>query len=209
MRRERVRLIIFAKAPVGGNVKTRLARDIGMAAATAWYRRALTRTQTMIAGAKLDHEIAAAPSAAALRAASSAGGRFATQAPGDLGRRMEFAAKRAGRPSLIFGVDIPALTPAILKTAREAVQRYDLVLGPARDGGFYLVGLKTPAHAFRLYDKVRWSSEHAMADTLLNAPRHWRLYLLPMLNDVDVAGDLAGQPLRTVAVAAWSGCVTK
>ena len=122
---------------------------------------------------------------------------------------MELAAKRAGRPSLIFGVDIPALTPAILKTAREAVQRYDLVLGPARDGGFYLVGLKTPAHAFRLYGRVRWSSEHAMADTLLNASRHWRVYLLPMLNDVDEAGDLAGQPLRAAAVAAWSGCATK
>lgn len=209
MRRERVRLIVFAKAPVGGNVKTRLARDIGMAAAAAWYRRALIRTRMMIAAAKLDHEVAAAPSAAAMRAASGACGRLTTQAPGDLGRRMAMAAKRAGAPSLIFGVDIPDLSPGILNAAREAVQRHDLVLGPARDGGFYLVGLKTPAHAFRLYDRVRWSSEYAMADTLANAPKHWRLYLLPMLNDVDDACDLVDWPRQAAAVAAWSGCATK
>jgi len=209
VRHARVRLIVFAKAPVGGNVKTRLARDIGMAAAAAWYRRAFIRTRNIVAAAKLDHEVAAAPSASAMRAASGTRGRLTTQAPGDLGRRMALAAKQAGGPSLIFGVDIPGLTPAILRTAREAVQRHDLVLGPARDGGFYLVGLKTPAHAFRLYDRVRWSSEHAMADTIANAPKHWRLYLLPMLNDVDQAGDLVGQPRQPAAVAAWSGCATK
>jgi len=122
---------------------------------------------------------------------------------------MAMAAKRAGAPSLIFGVDIPDLSPGILNAAREAVQRHDLVLGPARDGGFYLVGLKTPAHAFRLYDRVRWSSEYAMADTIANAPKHWRLYLLPMLNDVDEARDLVDRPLQAAAVAAWSGCATK
>lgn len=190
MRRSRVRLILFAKAPVGGGVKTRLARDIGMAAATAWYRRAFIRTMNMLDQAQLDHEIAAAPSAAVLRNASGVRGRFATQAAGDLGRRMALAARRASGPSLIFGVDIPALTPAILRTARDALQRHDLVLGPARDGGFYLVGVRSPAHVFGLYDGVRWSSEHAMADTLANAPKHWRTFFLPILNDVDEARDL-------------------
>lgn len=200
MRRQRVSLIVFAKAPVGGSVKTRLARDIGMAAASAWYRRALNRTLGMLARARLDHAVAAAPSAAKFRAACGADRHLTTQAAGDLGRRMGSAARRSGGPSLIFGVDIPGLSPTILRQAREAVQRCDLVLGPARDGGFYLVGVKTPAHTFRLYDNVRWSSEHAMADTLLNVPKHWRISLLPMLDDVDVAADL-GHPAQRAAVA--------
>ncbi|MBU6472640.1 MAG: DUF2064 domain-containing protein, partial [Alphaproteobacteria bacterium] len=83
---------------------------------------------------------------------------------------------------------------AILRAALDAVQRFDLVLGPARDGGYYLVGVKSPAHVFRLYDKVRWSSEHALNDTLANAPAHWRIGFLPMLSDVDVAEDLTLPP---------------
>ena len=112
---------------------------------------------------------------------------------GDLGRRMGLAAKLAGGPSVIVGVDIPHLSPAILRAARDAVRRYDMVLGPARDGGFYLIGLKTPAHAFRLYDRVRWSSEHAMADVLATAPGHWWIGRLPELSDVDVAADMSGE----------------
>ena len=58
------------------------------------------------------------------------------------------------------------------------------------DGGYYLVGLKAPAHAFRLFDRVRWSSPYALKDTLDNAPRHWRIGFLPTLRDIDSAVDL-------------------
>ncbi len=104
---------------------------------------------------------------------------------------MADAARRAGGPSLIVGCDIPGLTPAILRDAARLLLCHDLVLGPARDGGFYLVGVKTPAHVFHLYDRVRWSSEHAMADTLANAPKHWRIAFAPALQDIDEASDLA------------------
>ncbi len=186
---------MFAKAPLVGAVKTRLGREIGMAAAARWYRRALVRTRNMLERGHLAYEIAAAPSAPVFAAASPTRGQVTDQVIGDLGRRMAMAARRAGGPSLIFGVDIPALSSAIVKAAQEMVQHCDLVLGPARDGGFYLVGVRTPAHVFRLYDGVRWSSEHAMADTLANAPKHWRIAFLPMLNDVDVAADLAADRL--------------
>lgn len=186
-----VRLIVFAKAPAGGAVKTRLARGIGMAAATAWYRRALIRTQSNLVRAGLDMQIAAAPSAAVLRNLSPVPGHLRSQCGGDLGRRMADAARRAGGPSLIVGCDIPGLTPAILRDAATLLLQHDLVLGPARDGGFYLVGVKSPAHVFGLYDRVRWSSEHAMADALANAPWHWRIAFAPTLQDVDEAADLA------------------
>jgi len=173
-------LIVFAKAPVGGAVKTRLARGLGLAAATMWYRRSLIRTLNMMRAAGLDHTLAVAPSAQVFRNATSIRGRIISQRHGDLGRRMAAAARRGGGASL--------------RAALDAVQRFDLVLGPARDGGYYLVGVKSPAHVFRLYDSVRWSSEHALADTLENAPAHWRIAFLPMLSDVDVAEDLRPPP---------------
>jgi rSAM/selenodomain-associated transferase 1 len=187
------KLIVFVKAPVMGAVKTRLAKGIGMAA-TAWYRRSLIRTLKMLRTARPDFVVAAAPSAHALRNASSIRGRIISQSHGDLGRRMAEAAQRANGPSVIVGADIPALSPAILRAALKAAQRFDLVLGPARDGGYYLVGVKSPAHVFRLYNGVRWSSEHALTDTLANAPKHWRIGFLPALNDVDVAEDLKEPP---------------
>ncbi len=165
-------LFIFAKVPVAGAVKTRLARGIGVARATMWYRRALRRTINAA-------ECSRVPFRVAYR-----------QPLGDLGRRMGLVAKGAGGPSIIVGCDIPDLSPAILREAADAVHRFDLVIGPARDGGYYLVGLRSPAHAFRLYDRVRWSSADALSDTLENVPHHWRVYCLPMLSDVDVAEDL-------------------
>lgn len=111
---------------------------------------------------------------------------------------MGMAAKSARGPSLVVGCDIPTLTPTILRDAAKALDHFDLVLGPARDGGFYLVGVKSPAHVFRLYDRVRWSGEHAMKDTLANVPKHWRIAFLPVLSDVDDAADADANPLSRV-----------
>ena len=102
---------------------------------------------------------------------------------------MATVAKRSLGACVIVGSDIPGLTAAILRDARSRVARFDLVLGPAHDGGYYLIGLKTAAHAFRLFHRVRWSSSHAQADTLANAPKHWRIGFLPMLRDVDCVED--------------------
>ncbi|MDE3116613.1 MAG: DUF2064 domain-containing protein, partial [Pseudomonadota bacterium] len=143
---------------------------------------------------RLDVVVAAAPSAHAMRNASSIRGRIISQSPGDLGRRMVEAARAANGPSVIVGAEIPGLSPAILRAALAAVKRFDLVLGPARDGGYYLVAVRSPAHVFRLYDGVHWSSEHALTDTLANAPKHWRIGFLPMLSDVDAAEDLKSPP---------------
>ncbi|HUJ03872.1 MAG TPA: TIGR04282 family arsenosugar biosynthesis glycosyltransferase [Rhizomicrobium sp.] len=174
-------LIIFAKAPVAGRVKTRLARGLGVARATMWYRRALAHTISLAKNSRV-------PFCVALR-----------QPSGDLGRRMGLVAKAAKGPSIIIGCDIPELSVSILREAADAVSRFDLVIGPAQDGGYYLVGLKSPAHAFRLYEHVRWSGEFALADTLKNVPRHWRVHMLKMLRDVDVVEDLKPHSVVTRA----------
>ncbi len=187
----RPRILLFSRAPIGGAVKTRLAREMGTVSATMWYRRALARTLSLLARHGFHAELHAAPSAAVFRAVfPTAPFALRDQVAGDLGRRMGLAAKCARGATIIIGSDIPDLSQAILRGAQEAVQRFDLVIGPARDGGYYLVGLKSPAHAFRLYAHVRWSGAHALADTLRNAPRHWRIGFLPMLSDVDDRRDL-------------------
>lgn len=181
---------MFAKAPIAGTVKSRLSRGIGAVRATSWYRRALVRTLRTAAAAGLPLRVSAFPCAHRFRAHSAVAARLSDQPGGDLGRRMAGVAQRAGGASLIVGCDIPDLTPAILRAGAAALRGHDLVLGPARDGGFYLVGLRTPAHASRLYRGVRWSSAFALADTLANVPKHWRVAFLPTLRDVDLPEDL-------------------
>jgi glycosyltransferase A (GT-A) superfamily protein (DUF2064 family) len=175
-KRGRLSLLIFAKAPI--------------VAAAAWYRRSLARTVAAAKRSDVPFLIAAAPSAASFNRASSFRQRICDQPMGDLGRRMAAVAKRSRGACVIVGSDIPDLSPDILRRSHADVARFDLILGPARDGGYYLIGLKTPAHAFRLFRSVRWSSPHAMADTLANAPKHWRVGFLPMLQDVDCVDDL-------------------
>ena len=198
-KRGRVTLLIFAKAPVAGAVKTRLARDLGVVAAAAWYRRSLAQTISAAKRSGVAFRIAAAPSAASFNRASPFRQGVCDQPMGDLGRRMAAVAKRSRGACVIVGSDIPDLSPGILKRANADVARFDLILGPARDGGYYLIGLKTPAHAFRLFCWVRWSSPHALADTLANAPKHWRVGLLPILADVDVAADLKPRPWQRLS----------
>jgi uncharacterized protein len=171
-------------------VKSRLARDIGSIAAAQWYRRTLARTIAAACAARIDVAVCAAPSAALFRSTCRATAPVQDQPRGDLGRRMALAAKPRRGFTIIVGSDIPELAPAILRAATRSAVHFDLLIGPARDGGYYLIGLRTPAHAFRLLERVRWSSPQALADTLANAPKHWRIGFLPMLEDVDCGADL-------------------
>lgn len=200
-RSDGVALWIFAKAPVAGGVKTRLARDIGVVAATTWYRRILAQTISTAKRAHILCRIAAAPCASAFRHSFRSSLPLRDQPMGDLGRRMAAVAMRSRGGCVIVGSDIPDLSPFLLRRARSELARFDLIIGPARDGGYYLIGFKTAAHAFHLFQAVRWSSPHALADTLANAPKHWRVRLLPVLADVDVAADL--QPRH------WQGSAEK
>jgi rSAM/selenodomain-associated transferase 1 len=195
-RSDGVALWIFAKAPIAGGVKSRLARGIGVIAAAMWYRRTLTKTIATANRSGVSSKIAAAPSAASFKRASPYHRRVCDQPMGDLGRRMAAVAKRSRGACMIVGSDIPELSPSLLRRSRRELARFDLILGPARDGGYYLIGFKSAAHAFRLFHAVRWSSPHALADTLANAPKHWRIGFLPMLRDVDCVEDLkhAEQP---------------
>jgi rSAM/selenodomain-associated transferase 1 len=182
-------VIVFARAPQLGAVKRRLARDIGDRAALRFHRGTLTRlARALAADRRFRTLLAVTPDRAGFRLPVPLP-RIA-QGGGDLGRRMHRACGRFPRGRVaIIGSDIPDAGPSDLVAAFRALGRADAAFGPAEDGGYWLVAL-SPRRPARPFAHVRWSSEHALADTLANF-RGRRVALLRRLHDVDTAADLA------------------
>jgi rSAM/selenodomain-associated transferase 1 len=180
--------VVFTRAPRLGAVKRRLARDIGARAALHFHLatlRALVRS--LAANRRFRTVLAITPDRAALRLPVRL--PRIGQGSGDLGRRMHRACQRYARGRVaIVGCDIPDANAADVTAAFHALGRADAVFGPAEDGGYWLVGqsVRRPARPFAT---VRWSSPHALADTLANFTGR-RVTMLRTLRDVDTAADL-------------------
>lgn len=115
------------------------------------------------------------------------------QGEGDLGDRLHRAFVQAfaqgARQVVAIGADCPGLGPALFAQAFAALAREDLVLGPAMDGGYYLIGLNQPAPA--LFSDIPWGSDGVLAATLKQAEGlHLSIHLLEPLADVDRPEDL-------------------
>ncbi len=184
-------VIIFARAPRLGAVKRRLAAGIGARGALRFYRAMLAATAWPIARDRRWHTILAITPAGARADWARLAPRGTTRMPqvtGDLGRRMEKALAPFPR-AILIGSDIPGLGPTDIAAGFRALGRADVVFGPALDGGYWLVGFG-PRRPPRPFAQVRWSSAHALADTMKNF-RRYRVALLPPKHDVDDADDLA------------------
>jgi rSAM/selenodomain-associated transferase 1 len=191
-------LVIFVKEPRPGRVKTRLARDIGTVAAAWWFRH---QSAALIARMARDRRwrtvLAVTPDAEGLR--SRVWQNRIPRAPqrgGDLGRRMaRFLRAEPGTrvppgPVAVIGADLPDLRPCHLAEALRLLRRHDAVLGPATDGGYWLIAFGGRRAVRRdLLEGIRWSTEHALADTLKRL-RHLRVGTAATLRDVDTAEDL-------------------
>ena len=187
MRGER-HLVIFLRAPRLG-VKSRLAAGIGTLAALRFYRETSARLLRVLARDRRWRCHAAVTPDRAYFGAWPAGVARRGQGGGDLGRRMArvFRHMPPG-PVLIVGSDIPAIAPAHIEAGFRALGTSDAVFGPAADGGYWLVGFsRRPRLPPGLFARVRWSSAHALADTLEGLPRGMRVAMLEMLEDVDDA----------------------
>ena len=188
-------LVIFARAPQAGRVKRRLGKEIGMMEAARFYRRILdeqirrlTRDPRWTVWLFITPDTALGHPAWHLVPVS----QRMPQRQGDLGRRMKlpFAALPPG-PVVLVGSDIPAMRAPHIARAFALLGRNDLVFGPARDGGFWLVGARRSRPLPRsLFTDVRWSTATALADTLAGLPRHVRVALAETLDDVDDADSL-------------------
>lgn len=184
-------LVVMLKEPRPGRVKTRLGREIGQVPAAWWFRHQSARLLRRLQDPRWTLWLAVSPDAAGLTSRIWPGHLpRLPQGSGDLGDRMHrlFRSLPPG-PALIIGADIPGVTPAHISRAFRALGRAEAVLGPAPDGGYWLIGLKrAAAPPAALFRGVRWSSRHAMADTRATLPP--RCALTDPLRDVDTAADL-------------------
>jgi rSAM/selenodomain-associated transferase 1 len=176
----------MAKRPVAGRVKTRLARDIGVAAATTFARHAIAATLARVgSGRPWSTILALAPDYPVERGACPAGVPGIGQGRGDLGRRMQRLMDRMPPgPVVIVGTDIPEMRAAHIRDAFLLLGRHDAVFGPASDGGYWLVGLRRRPSILRTFQHVRWSGPYALADTLANLEGR-SVALLATLSDLD------------------------
>jgi rSAM/selenodomain-associated transferase 1 len=193
-------LVVMAKAPRLGRVKTRLAKGIGLVGAARFYRRTSLdvlrrlgrdprwRTLLALAPDRSVHERGVWPE------------NFPRigQGPGDLGRRMgRLMRDLPPGPVVIVGSDIPGIVRGHVAEAFRALGSSDAVFGPAHDGGYWLVGLKRRPRVAEIFGNVRWSGEHALADTLANVKRAGlTVATLCTLGDVDTVEDYEGLRAR-------------
>lgn len=180
-------LVLMAKAPRLGQVKTRLAADIGAVRAWAFYRRCLNDTARKLRDPRWLCWLSVTPDGSARQPRLWPKGWMAIpQGGGDLGARLltPMLALPPG-PVVIVGTDIPDITAAHIAAAFEALGENDYVFGPAPDGGFWLVGAKRRPRLNDLFQNVRWSSEHALGDTLANLPDGASVGFVETLDDVD------------------------
>ena len=181
-------LAIFLKEPRLGRAKGRLARDIGHGDAWLFYRRLVRRVLPPLArDPRWRPWLATTP--------DDWRGRepfwpfvlpHLAQGQGDVGQRMLRVFRRLPPgPAIIVGSDIPDLAPAHVARGFAALGSADMVLGPAEDGGYWLIGLSARARAVDPFTGVRWSSPWALADTRRALPAGFRLALVDRLADVD------------------------
>ncbi|MGP1677455.1 MAG: TIGR04282 family arsenosugar biosynthesis glycosyltransferase [Burkholderiales bacterium] len=192
------RIMIFAKAPTPGQVKTRLIPALGERGAAELQRQLIERTLRTAVAAELDAlELWCAPGpddAFFADCAKRYGIGLQPQGEGDLGMRMARAlefALAAGSPGLLIGCDCPALTSAYLREAAAALAGgNDAVFGPAEDGGYALIGLARSQPA-QLFEDIAWGTATVMQQTRARLARgNWRWRELPLLWDVDRPEDL-------------------
>ena len=192
------KLLVYSRYPVAGQTKTRLIPALGADGAARLQHQLTEQTLNTVAGL-----LAARPLGVEIRYTGGSLDQMRTwlhdrwplveQGDGDLGQRLEagfHAAFAAGCQRVAaIGCDCPSLSAALLARAFSELANHELVLGPARDGGYYLIGLNRPAPP--LFSDIPWGSSHVLTDTCRRAEAlGLSMAMLPELRDVDRPEDL-------------------
>jgi rSAM/selenodomain-associated transferase 1 len=181
------------KTPVAGRVKTRLGGEIGMGRAAAIFRVLTKHTIAEASRGGWRTVLAVDPPSATHSTAQYWPPHLKRipQGRGDLGARMKRVFEEAPPgPLVIIGADAPGFRARLVRAAFDALRSADAVFGPAEDGGYWLIGLARKRAAPDLFDGVRWSTKHALKDTLKGLPEGFRVRMLQTLGDIDEAKDL-------------------
>jgi rSAM/selenodomain-associated transferase 1 len=195
------RIVVFAKAPLPGQAKTRLIPALGAPGAAALARRMLDHTLATALAADLGPvELSASPgpgdpswTGVSLPAQIA----WSDQGSGDLGTRMARAALRTllgGEPALLIGTDCPEIAPGLLQAAAASLLEKDACIVPAADGGYVLFGLRR-FHA-SVFEDIPWSSDAVLSETRERLARlGWSVEIFPLLHDIDTPQDLTRLPV--------------
>lgn len=186
------RILVFAKAPVPGRVKTRLIPALGAEGAAQLAGEMLQHTLYEAAASGLDFELCGEPDAGEWGDLLP-DAPFVWQGEGGLGERLARAAQRVlgeGANVLLIGADCPALDRTRLRIAAESLEHHDAVIHPAADGGYVLLGLRRFHPS--LFQDIAWSTASVAQQTLDRiAALGWSVHIGDTLADVDEPADLA------------------
>lgn len=185
------RIVLFTRFPTPGLAKTRLIPALGEDGAAALHRRLTERTLAAVRASKLPFEVRSTGAPPDAFAAWLGDARCVDQGGGDLGERLLVAGPPY--PTLFIGADAPDLTPRHLQDAADALREASAVIGPAEDGGYWLLGLAGAAD--ELFTDMQWGTDAVFAETLRRLKhRGVAPAILPMLADLDRPEDLARWP---------------
>ena len=188
-------IIVFQKKPEAGKVKTRLATAIGDEKATEVYQYLLDLTHRQLARVDIPVFVFYEKEIQSEYLRNQNYYPF-LQNKGDLGEKMKAAFKtvldRGCQRVIIIGTDCPELKAEDMETAISALSRHDLVIGPAYDGGYYLLGMKKVHEP--LFKNKKWSSSTVFSDTMADVNAlGLSSFKLRTLSDVDTYEDLTDQ----------------
>lgn len=187
-------LMVFAKNPVLGKVKTRLAKSIGDPEALEAYLEMLKYTRAVLNELDaVDKEIWYSWKDEPTLDWLDKDCHTKYQKEGDLGSKLQYAFRTAFLTSnkvVVIGTDCPEISEAHLQHAFEALDRYDAVLGPAEDGGYYLIGMNK--YHPDVFNNIDWSTEFVANQSRSQiAKLGWSLTELETLQDIDTVAEYA------------------
>jgi rSAM/selenodomain-associated transferase 1 len=190
-------ILLFIKAPIAGQVKVRLAADVGDAAAVDLYKSFILDIVSAVEKSSYPFRICFHPQEKKEAVSTWIGPHYAymPQQGDHLGKKMEDAFSRIFSEGfsrcVLIGSDIPDLPSSILKEAFESLENNDAVIGPAADGGYYLIGFNQRSFLPLIFQGIAWSTDTVFRETvrILNGAS-LNVHVLPQWRDVDTLGDL-------------------
>jgi len=190
-------ILLFVKAPLRGQVKSRLAAVLGQEAALELYRNFVLDMLASIEAGGLSFRICYYPPDSGEIVKNWLGShlQYLPQEGNDLGERMERAFRRAfsdgAARAVLIGSDIPDLSPARLRDAAGRLDRTGAVIGPSKDGGYYLIGFRNDAFVPGIFQGMEWSTGTVFKKTLqIFEQEQFEVTVLPPWQDVDTIDDL-------------------
>jgi|694.fasta_scaffold52413_2 rSAM/selenodomain-associated transferase 1 len=183
-------LAVYVKAPLSGRVKTRLAATIGADDACVFYKACAEHVVRAVVGSAWQLQVWTSDPDDVDQVSGWLGQPTYAQIGSSLGDRMAYTVNTSAPcPCVIIGSDTPDIDAQTIAAAFDALTTHDVVLGPAYDGGYYLIGMHRPLPS--LFANIDWSTDQVLAQTMHAAMVSGAsVHLLQVLRDIDTVDDL-------------------